>query len=140
MCRKRAMIDIHFEEELWMDKLPYALGDDQVMYYKMYRHGYKILTVYDSGIVHLDAGSTLAASSQREQDMLYADFYFKYNFCHRFVRPQAQWFLPRWWNDVCFYYAPCVQTLTSWAKGNGNRHTIWRAIGDARRQLQNEGY
>lgn len=136
MCRKQAMLHIHFEEELWMDKLPYALGEDQVMYYKMYRHGYKILTIYDSGIVHLDAGSTVAMSNQREQDMLYADFYFKYNFCRRFVQPQARWFLPRWWNTVCFYYAPCIQTFMSWVKGNGNRYIIWHAIGDARKQME----
>ena len=136
MCRKQAMLNIHFEEELWMDKLPYALGEDQVMYYKMYRRGYKILTVYDSGIVHLDAGSTVAESNRRERDMLYADFYFKYNFCRRFVRPQAKWFLPRWWSTVCFYYAPCVQTLISRVKGNDNRRIIWRAIGDARQEME----
>ena len=35
-CSKENFLKIHFEEELWMDSLKYAQGDDQVMFYKMY--------------------------------------------------------------------------------------------------------
>ena len=31
LCRKRTFIESHFEDEIWMDKFGYALGDDQLM-------------------------------------------------------------------------------------------------------------
>ena len=137
MCRKQVMLSIHFEEEQpWLDRVPYAVFEDATMYYKMYKRGYKILTVYDSGIVHLDAGSTIAVSGQRQQDILYSYFNLKYIFWYSFILSHERWFLPRWWDTVCFYYAPCVQTLISWAKGNGNWHIIWHAISDAQQQLK----
>ena len=39
LCRKDIFLSIHFEDEIWMDKLGYALGDDQLMNYKIYRGG-----------------------------------------------------------------------------------------------------
>ena len=44
LCRKEDFLNIHFEDELWMDSMSYALGDDQVMYYKMFCNGLKQLT------------------------------------------------------------------------------------------------
>ena len=53
-CSKEVFLSIHFEEELWLDSSPYALPEDQVMFYKFYKYGYKILTAFDTGIIHLD--------------------------------------------------------------------------------------
>ena len=58
-CRKTDFLKIHFEDERWMDRLKYAQGDDQVMFYKMYLSGLRQLTWFHSGIKHLDAGSTM---------------------------------------------------------------------------------
>ena len=82
-CSKKDFLDIHFSDELWLDKLGYALGDDQVMFYKMYMNGLKVLTSYDSGIEHLDAGTTI--SKDKEKTLIYADFRFKTIFWHRFI-------------------------------------------------------
>ena len=40
-----------------MDRFPYALGDDQLLAYKLFRAGHDLLVHYDTGIIHLDAGS-----------------------------------------------------------------------------------
>ena len=43
LVRKSAYAAIHYEDERWLDKLGYALGDDQLFFYKLYRHGFKVL-------------------------------------------------------------------------------------------------
>lgn len=83
LCRKMDFRKIHFEDELWMDSISYALGDDQVMYYKMHLYGLKVFTLYDSGIVHLDAGDNL--NPEKQMGLLYSDFRFKVVFWHRFL-------------------------------------------------------
>lgn len=83
LCRKRDFTDIHFEEELWLDRQGYALGEDQVMFYKMYLNGLKILTWYRHGFIHLDGGVNLDKS--KKKNVIYADFFFKTVFWHRFI-------------------------------------------------------
>ncbi|MCF0243800.1 MAG: glycosyltransferase [Bacteroidaceae bacterium] len=57
-CRTEAFRGIHYENELWIDQFPAGtFGEDQVMAYKFHRNGYKVLTAYDTGILHLDAGT-----------------------------------------------------------------------------------
>lgn len=88
-CKKDFFLSIHYEEELWLDVTPYALPDDQVMFYKFYRYGYKILTSFDSGIVHLDAGSTNKIPSAKEHNILYSESRNKLIYWHRFYyRPE----------------------------------------------------
>lgn len=53
-----AIKSIHFEEELWLEESGYSLPDDQVMFYKIYRSGYKIAVCQDAYFCHLDASST----------------------------------------------------------------------------------
>ncbi len=48
---------IHPREEMWMDKLGFAYGEDLLLSYKLYRNGFRLLVHYDSGAVHLDAQS-----------------------------------------------------------------------------------
>lgn len=79
-CKKENFLKIHFEEELWMDQMKYPLGEDQVMYYKMYCMGLKQLTWFHSGIRHLDAGSTMM-NEEKERMLIYSDFRFKTIFC-----------------------------------------------------------
>lgn len=46
-----------YHHELWLDKVTYATGQDQVFAYKLYRLGYILLVHYNAPIVHLDAQS-----------------------------------------------------------------------------------
>lgn len=83
ICKKEVMLDTHFEDELWLDKLSYPQGEDQAMFYKMYKKGYKQLTSYNSGIIHLDAGGN--RNPEKEKMLIYSDFRFKTIFWHRFI-------------------------------------------------------
>lgn len=103
LCLKDTFLNIHYEEELWLDRLGYALGDDQVMFYKMYCKGLKQLTWFHSGIVHLDAGSTLR-NKEKEKSMIYADFRFKTIFWHRFIYLPEKSIMKRIWYTITIGY------------------------------------
>lgn len=115
LSAKKSFLDIHFEEEQWMDELSYALGEDQVMFYKMYKRGLKILTSYDSGIEHLDAGTTI--SKDKEKTLIYADFRFKTIFWHRFIYLPENSILLKFWDILCIGYAFSFTLLISLVKG-----------------------
>ena len=62
--KKQIFKDIHYEDELWVDNYPPGtFYEDQLMFYKIYANGYKMVTWFDSGVLHLDAGS----NNQREK-------------------------------------------------------------------------
>ena len=63
LWKKSTMLSIHYKDELWLDEMGFAWGDDQLMFNKVFRNGHKLLVSYDSGIIHLDAKS---ASSQKD--------------------------------------------------------------------------
>lgn len=61
---------IHYEDEEWVDKFPAGtFGEDQLMYYKLFANGYKLLMWYDSGCRHMDANTNNA--SGKSYDKLY---------------------------------------------------------------------
>lgn len=83
LCRKASFLSIRLQDETWIDATPYALGDDQIIYYKMFRHGLKVLTWYSHHVQHLDAGLNLTAENKRQ--LAFSDFRFKTIFWHRFI-------------------------------------------------------
>lgn len=58
MWRRSVYGLLHLEDEMWLDELPFAYGDDMVETYKVYRNGFKLGVVYDSGCEHLDCGTS----------------------------------------------------------------------------------
>lgn len=87
MCRKADFMNINFEDEMWLDESPYALPEDQVMFYKMHLSGLKVATLFNSGIVHLDAGTAVATSPDKIEKMLYSEVKNQIIFWHRFIKP-----------------------------------------------------
>lgn len=87
LCRKHDFLNIHFDEDLWLDDSPYALPDDQVMFYKMYISGLRVGTVFNSGIQHLDARTTISNSSEKEQKILYSEYRNLNIFWHKYIKP-----------------------------------------------------
>ena len=136
LCKKQTFLDIHFEEELWLDRLAYAQGDDQVMFYKMHLHGLKQLTSYDSGIVHLDAGGN--RSPEKERMLIYSDFRFKTIFWYRFIFMQDRFFC-RIWDVVCILYAFSFSLIVSLLKCEFEIFDLKRrAMSDAIHYLRSE--
>lgn len=134
-CKKESFLKIHFEEELWMDKLQYAQGDDQVMYYKMYLQGMGLFTSYNTGIVHLDAGDNL--NPKKSKVLLYADLRFKILFWYRFVYSQERACQMKMWDWLCIGYLVCFAMLVSLFKCRfGILSVKCQAVRDARRLIR----
>ena len=138
-CKKIDFLSIHFEEELWLDSMPYALGEDQVMYYKMYRRGLKLLTLYRCGIEHLDAGGNRTA--EKEKRLIYCDFWFKTVFWHRFIHlPEKSWVMDLW-NKCCLGYTFAFALLVSLMKGQIDIYKIkLQAMKSARDFIKSDEY
>lgn len=58
LIKKSALKAIHFEEEEWLDAYGYAFGDDELFSNRLYKNGFKALVHYNSGLEHLDAGTS----------------------------------------------------------------------------------
>lgn len=55
LWRKSVFLSLRFEDELWIDRLGFAYGDDALLSYKVYKNGYRLGVLYDSGITNLNA-------------------------------------------------------------------------------------
>lgn len=139
LCKKEDFLCVHFEDELWLDNTSYPLGEDQVMYYKMYLKGMKILTWYKSGFVHLDAGGN--TSPEKEEKLIYSDFRFKTIFWHRFVWQCEKSLLLKLWSIVCIIYTVWFTFGISLLKGEWNIFQLKRdAIKEGIAFIHSESY
>lgn len=116
LCRKEDFLKIRFQDELWLDNMPYPLGEDQVMYYKMYCCGLKQLTWYNHQFVHFDAGGNM--TPEKEQKRLYGDIYFKIVFWHRFIYSKEKTMMLKTWSILCIVYYLIFTLLMSLLKGD----------------------
>ncbi len=110
-CRKEYFLKIHFEEELWLDDVYYAFPEDQVMYYKMYKKGLKLLTSFDSGIVHLDTSSTVTNPEEKTEKLIYSEYRNKLIFWHRFIFLLEKNPLKKVWAVLAIGYAYGIQAV-----------------------------
>lgn len=112
LCRKKDFLNIKYEDELWLDETPYAFPDDQVMFYKMHLSGLKILTSYDSGIVHLDAGSS-TGNVDRTCKVIYSEYRNKLIFWYRFLYSNENNYFLRLWKIACITYVYGLQSVNA---------------------------
>ena len=110
-CRKQDFLGIHYEDEMWLDGTYYAFPDDQVMFYKMYRCGLRVLTSFDSGIVHLDTSTTVADPEEKTERLIYSEYRNKLIFWHRFIFQPERNILKRAWAIAAISYAFGIQAV-----------------------------
>lgn len=143
-CRMEDFLRISFQDELWLDAAPYALPEDQVMYYKMYKKGLKVLTSFDTGIVHLDAGSTMGQNKERTLKLVYSEYRNKLIYWHRFIYLPDKSLLLRLWDVISIGYAYVVQTfkyaLKSMLGKKDEANAFFGGIKDALKFLKSQEY
>lgn len=59
MIKKDVYRKLHFEDELWLDKLEYAYNDDTLETYKIYKNGYRLGVVFNTDCLHMDAKTSV---------------------------------------------------------------------------------
>ncbi len=65
LWRKQSLVKLDFKAEIWLDRLRFAYGDDDLEFYKLYINGGRLFVSFDCGIKNLDAKT---ASSGYHQD------------------------------------------------------------------------
>ena len=114
LCKKADFLMINFSEEKWMDSISYALGDDQVMFYKMHLMGVIVGTWYDHSFTHLDAGNHTCP--EKEKVLIYSDFRFKTIFWHRFIYSYHTSLKDKFIDCISIIYTCCFSILVSLIK------------------------
>ena len=104
LCKTEVMKNIHFEEECWLENTSYSIPEDQVMYYKMIRCGYRILVTADIEFLHLDAGGS---NMNRRKQVLQAITCNKTIFWHRFIYMPDKSKISKIISLLCFIYYAC---------------------------------
>lgn len=66
--RKSSLLALHFEDELWLDKLGFAYGDDELEFYKLHINGGRLFVSFNSGAVHLDCKTSSSSFRNNEKN------------------------------------------------------------------------
>ena len=67
MVKKSVLKAVRLKDELWMDRMGFAYGDDMVESYKFFLNGYKSGVLYDSGVKNLDAKTSSGVYHKTEK-------------------------------------------------------------------------
>ena len=111
--RTKALKELHFEEELWLQDAKYALPDDMVMFYKLYLRGNVIAMNREVEFVHLDAGSSLMDDNKKLNN-IYASARNGLIFWHRFIYKCRD---KKWLSILCIVRRIFFTSLFSLLKG-----------------------
>lgn len=135
ICRKQDFINIHFEDDLWLDDAPNAIPDDKVMFFKMHLCGLKLLTHYNSGFKHLDAGTSLMTGDKASK-LAYSSARNNYIFNELYVKPNLKAA-----QKLCAFILNAIRKPTAWLYEraiNRGRYCadIKRGINDAKLYLK----
>lgn len=139
--KTKALKNLNFKDELWLEEASYPLPEDQVMFYKLFLMGNKLLYAPQIEMVHLlDAGTSI--NSERKLKNTYASARNGLIFWHRFiykVRPDKI-------NVTMAISRRIIFTLLiSALKGFKNRNfaqfkTQMKGYNDARKYVRSEFY
>lgn len=67
LWKKQVFCDMHYEDELWLDDLRFAFGEDVLMFNKLFKNGHRLGCHYSCGIKHLNAQSS---SSEYKKNLI----------------------------------------------------------------------
>lgn len=139
LCEKNTFLKIRFEDELWLDEVSYPIGEDQVMYYKMYRYGLKLLTWYNHEIKHLDAGMNM--TKEKRLKLNFSDLRFRIIFWHRFFYKNEPRLIIKCYNIMALIYFYAFSLFISLLKFQFNVFKVKvKGIKSACRYILSETY
>lgn len=139
LCKKVSFLGIDLENELWVDRMSYPLGEDQIMYYKMHCLGLKQLTWYNHKFIHLDGGGNM--TPEKEAKRLYGDVYFKTVFWHRFLYIPEKSEIKRLGLVICIVYYITFTLIVSLLRGRWDiLNSKWNALKEAIQFIKSETY
>lgn len=111
LIKKQVFINSHFDDESWLDETSYAMGDDAVMFYKFHCLGAKQLTIFDSGIIHLDARSS--RNTNKAKIALSSEHRNRIITWHRFLYSRTDKIYRKLWLVICIFWFSFASLLLS---------------------------
>jgi GT2 family glycosyltransferase len=100
--RKSVYQQLRMSDELWLDEMGFAYGDDMLEAYKVYCNGYKLGILFDSGIKNLSAASASSAF-HRSASYFYtrtkATFCIWWRSCYALANKST---IDRYWAACCY--------------------------------------
>lgn len=70
LWRKSSWLNLHIEDELWLEGMGFPYGEDALEFYKLFVNGGKLWMLYDSGVTNIDA-KTSSGDFQRNDCKFY---------------------------------------------------------------------
>lgn len=83
-AEKKALEEVNFREEIWLDKYGYASMEDQTLFYKAYLMGIKSVVVSNAYYEHMDATTSKKENNIAEK-VFFTSGFNRLIFWHRFI-------------------------------------------------------
>lgn len=108
LVKRTDVLKMDLSEELWLEKTSYPLPEDQVMFYKFHKLGFRILGFVGLNFVHLNAGES---ASDRLQKASFAMSRNKLIFWHRFIYLPDRDVFSKAFSVICLMYWMATSVL-----------------------------
>lgn len=108
LWRKRVFVDLHLEDELWLDRFGFSYGDDGLIFNKLFKNGYRLGVLYTSGINNLDAKSSSSVFQRNPQKF--------------YTRSMASLMI---WHRTCYHLKGLSIYKKLWAALGFTVKTLW---------------
>lgn len=141
MCRKEVFEYLNFEDELWLQNIGFAYGDDQLISYKFHANGYRLGIDYNCGITHLDS-RTSSKAYKNSKNRFYIRAFANYTIWHRTIyniRPRRWLSKSLFWIKQLFTYPFIALGALKYGDPQGALQYI-RGLLDASRYVQKAEY
>lgn len=138
--KRDVMLGLDFESELWLDQFGYAAIEDQVMFYKLYKMGYKTLVVANATYCHEDAKTS---TQNLKLEHIYSTGFNHYVFWYRFIYNLDDKFIGRILDTTCFNYWHISNLLYKLIRNYKNKEiyrTFNKGIKDAKKYINSDEY
>lgn len=113
---------IQYQDEYWVDQFPAGtFYEDQLMFHKIHKNGYKVLLQYDAGVIHLDAGTNNVKQKTYEKLMYraMAQYVIWYRSCYDAndvdEKGRGQALRAYQWRYFRGFVTRCVFSLLKWS-------------------------
>lgn len=103
LWKREVLNELQFKDELWMDRLGFAYGDDQVMFNKLPKNGYSLGMMFNNGISHLDGGVS-SKDYKKDPDKFYKRSIARYLIWYRTCYNLTGLGRSEKWESRCAFY------------------------------------
>jgi len=99
LWKKKSLLKLRWQDEMWLEKMGFAYGDDVLEFYKLYINGGKLGIFYDSGVKNLD-GKVASGDYQKNIKKFYVRSFANFAIWHRTIYSTRRHFLSKLYSAI----------------------------------------